>query len=736
MKKIIICFFALSLTLFAQQVGDWKNFSSMKTINAISSYENVIWAATNGGIFGFNTIDSSYTTLTKSEGLSGQTITSIAADKDGNIWAGTDDGIINVYTPSNGTVKKLLDIYNSDKTKKQINDIFIKGDTVFVATDFGLSLVNAKTYTFIETVLKFGNFTTETKVFKINVSNNILVAHQQGIAISKNGTTNFSSPDSWNTYTLPANTAITSLNKVLFFNNQIILATNKGLFTISGSSIVSYDFSGTNITDMLVKNDSLFVTSGSSVFLFNNGLSSFYLSPSSLSLNNITTLQNGDFAFGTISGLLIKKNSTFKPIYPHGPANNSFLSLAVNKNGNVWVGTGKDLNGIGLMFYNGIEWKNFNTQNSPLPLNDYYKVSVDKFDNAYGFNWGRGYATLTETQIDTFTTYNTSLVGIPKDHSFLVISGAEKDEFGNLWILNYWSGEKKPLSVLTSDNTWHNFGVPILSLNSDALFEDFLIDQYNTKWFTITDKHNGLYYFNDNNTITNTNDDKWGVISTSDDLNDLDISCIVLDNKGAIWVGSEIGVNIIPNPNSPKAGISNVFPVRQQAINCIAVDALNQKWVGTNQGLFLLSADGSALIHQYTKSNSPISSNVIKSLAVDKQRGIIYIGTDYGLSSLYTSAIEPVSSFSDIFVYPNPFYINDGNNSQLKIKGLVKESSIKILSLSGKLIATVVSPGGDIAFWDGRDDNGQFVSSGIYLITAYDAEGDNVAVQKVAVFKK
>lgn len=736
MKRTILFIIMIAFNLFAQQVGDWKNFTSMKTINAVSTYKSTVWAATNGGIFGFNTIDSSYTTLTKSEGLSSQTITSIATDNYGNVWAGADDGIINVYFPSDGSVKKLLDIYNSDKTKKQINDIVIKGDTVYVATDFGLSLINAKSYTFIETVLKFGSFTTETKVFKITAANNILVAHQQGIAISKNGTTNFSSPESWNTYSLPTNVTINSLNKILYFDNQIILATNKGLFTISGSAIVNYDFTGSNITDMIVKHDSLLVTSGNSVFLFNNGLSSLYFTPSSLLLNDMVILQNGDFAFSTNSGLLIKDNSTYKTIYPHGPENNSFLSLAVNKNGDVWVGTGKDLNGIGLMFYNGTEWKNFNTQNSPLPLNDYYKVSVDKYDNAYGFNWGRGYATLTETKIDTFTTFNTSLVGIPKDHSFLVVSGAEKDEFGNLWVLNYWSAEKKPLSVLTSDNKWHNFGIPILSLNSDALFEDFLIDQYNTKWFTITDKDKGLYYFNDNNTVTNTNDDKWGVLSTSDGLNDLSLSCIALDNKGALWVGSEIGINIIPNPNSPKAGITSVFPVRQQAINCIAVDALNQKWVGTNQGLFLLSTDGSSLIYQYTKSNSPIPSNVIKSLAVDKERGIIYIGTDYGLSSLYTSAIEPVSSFSDIFVYPNPFYINDGKNSQLKIRGLVKESSIKVLSLSGKLIAEFSSPGGDIAFWNGKDDEGKFVASGIYLITAYDAEGDNVAVQKIAVFKK
>ena len=155
MKRTILFFIMIAFNLFAQQVGDWKNFTSMKTINAVSTYKTTVWAATNGGIFGFNTIDSSYTTLTKSEGLSSQTITSIATDNYGNVWAGADDGIINVYFPSDGSVKKLLDIYNSDKTKKQINDIVIKGDTVYVATDFGLSLINAKSYTFI--VLHYEN---------------------------------------------------------------------------------------------------------------------------------------------------------------------------------------------------------------------------------------------------------------------------------------------------------------------------------------------------------------------------------------------------------------------------------------------------------------------------------------------------------------------------------------------------------------------------------------------------
>jgi hypothetical protein len=52
------------------------------------------------------------------------------------------------------------------------------------------------------------------------------------------------------------------------------------------------------------------------------------------------------------------------------------------------------------------------------------------------------------------------------------------------------------------------------------------------------------------------------------------------------------------------------------------------------------------------------------------------------------------------------------------------------------MVAEFSSPGGRIAIWDGRNLDGNFVNSGIYLVVAYDQEGNNVGVGKVAVIKK
>ena len=105
------------------------------------------------------------------------------------------------------------------------------------------------------------------------------------------------------------------------------------------------------------------------------------------------------------------------------------------------------------------------------------------------------------------------------------------------------------------------------------------------------------------------------------------------------------------------------------------------------------------------------------------------------MAALQTSSVQPLQSFGEVFVYPNPFIISDGTSS-LTIDGLIGNSNIKIFTISGKLINDYKSPGGKIAFWDGKDLDGNLVPTGIYIITAYDQEASNVKTSKVAVIRK
>jgi len=176
--------------------------------------------------------------------------------------------------------------------------------------------------------------------------------------------------------------------------------------------------------------------------------------------------------------------------------------------------------------------------------------------------------------------------------------------------------------------------------------------------------------------------------------------------------------------------------MRLQTINSIAVDPINQKWFGTEKGVFLMSPDGTNLIANYTASNSPLPSDNIKDIAIDKNSGIIYVSTDFGITAISTLFIEPNKDFSELFVYPNPISLSSDSDVSIIIEGLIEDSEIKILDISGNLINEFRSIGGKSATWNCKNFNGDLISSGVYIIVAFDSDVNEIGHAKLAVLRK
>ncbi|MCZ7614134.1 MAG: hypothetical protein M5T52_11530 [Ignavibacteriaceae bacterium] len=151
--------------------------------------------------------------------------------------------------------------------------------------------------------------------------------------------------------------------------------------------------------------------------------------------------------------------------------------------------------------------------------------------------------------------------------------------------------------------------------------------------------------------------------------------------------------------------------------------------------MLLVNSDGSRLITTFTAQNSALLSNIIRSIAIDENKGIVYVGTDEGLTSFETPYIKPLESFNELFVYPNPYKIKSGNNL-LTIDGLIRDTEIKILTIDGILVSQFFSPGGRTAYWDGKNKNGELVNTGVYIIVAFNADGNEVVTGKVAVLRE
>jgi ligand-binding sensor domain-containing protein len=743
MKKILAFLFVFTYTFnFSQQAGNWKIYTSMRNINDFVISNNSIWGASTGGAFQYNLNDGTYKKFTKVEGMTGINITSTVLDKSGNVWFGGSNGALDELNIGSNQIGTIPDILNSDRPNKQINSLQSSGDTIIAATDFGITLIDPNNKVLFDTFFKFDYLISNSKINFAAKYDLIYAASDNGAIIQKSGSTNLSAPESWTVYSVNNGLPSNKIYKIIKFGNSIIAASDKGISKYNGQGFETYipQLINFNITDLYVNNDTLFILdSGINVYSFANGnLDKIYSFSSSV--NNIKLDSRYGLLGSSSNGIIQLKNDQLINIFPNGPLANLFYDLGVDNDGTLWVGSGTDISGIGFYSLHNDYWTNYNVSSNPiLPSNAYFKVYCSTDNVTYIGNWGRGFVRIRNSSINIFSSAITGMVGIPKDPNYLVVTGLAQDSKNNLWFLNYGAADRKNLAILTKDSSYYHFLIPATS-NMDLKAQmDLVIDQFDTKWYISNDQtRRGLIYFNENNTFNDPSDDKSAFVQN---LNTDIINTVVVDKRGDLWVGTSLGVNIITNTytitaaQNPQLSISSVFTLRQQNINCILVDPLNQKWVGTNQGLFLVNPDGTNLLAVYDSKNSPLLSDIILNLAIDQNTGTVYVSTDAGLISLRTTSVKPVDSFSGIRIYPSPFKLKNDNNN-LTIDGLIADTDIKILTISGKLVREFSSPGGRIAYWDGRNDNGSLVSSGIYIIVAYDKEGNSVASGKIAIIRQ
>ena len=743
MKKILAFLFVFTFSFnFSQQAGSWKIYTSMRSINDFVISNNSIWGSSTGGAFQYNPTSGTYKKFTKTEGMTGIDITATAVDKSGNIWFGSSNGALDVFNVGSNQIGSIPDILNSDKPNKQINSLQSSGDTIIAATDFGITLIDPKNKVLYDTFFKFDYLISNSKINFAAKYDLIYAASDNGAIIQKSGSTNLSAPESWTVYSTTDGLPSNNIYKIVKFNNSIIAATDKGISKFNGQGFETYipQLASFNITDLYINNDTLFILDGGiNVYSFaNSNLVKIYSFPSAV--NRIKADTHYGLLGSSSNGIVQINNNQINNIFPNGPYANRFYDLGVDNDGTLWVGSGSDAAGEGFYSLQNDYWTNYNTSSNPiLPTNAYFRVYCSPDNIKYIGSWGRGFVRIKNSDISIFSTTITGMPGIPANPDYLVITGLAQDSKNNLWFLNYGAADRKNLAVLTKDSSYYHFLVPATSNLDVKAQTNLVIDQYDTKWYISNDQYDhGLIYFNENNTYTDPSDDKSAFVQN---LNTGTVNSVVVDKRGDLWVGTSLGVNVITNTytiattQTPQLSISSVFTLRQQNINCILVDPLNQKWVGTNQGLFIVDQDGTNLLAVYNSKNSPLLSDIILHLAIDQNTGVIYVSTDAGLISLKTTSVKPVDIFAGLKFSPSPFIIKNDNKT-LRIDGLVADADIKILTTSGKLVREFSSPGGRIAYWDGRSNNGTLVNSGIYIIVAYDREGNSVASGKIAILRQ
>jgi ligand-binding sensor domain-containing protein len=301
------------------------------------------------------------------------------------------------------------------------------------------------------------------------------------------------------------------------------------------------------------------------------------------------------------------------------------------------------------------------------------------------------------------------------------IGGLAFDEENNLWVAN--NSAPRPLSVLQPGGEWKSFS--LASCGENAI-QDIAVDANGFKWIRSIGASTGVLVF-DEGEMDNDSDDRCRVFNTNNsELPTNDVNCVVADLDGDIWVGTNAGVVIFECGGSAFEQVCRgtkriveqdgfgAFLLETENVTTIAVDGANRKWVGTQNGVFLLSPSGEEQIDRFTVDNSPLFDNEIVDIAVDQQTGEVFIGTAEGLISYQSDAVAGGRTHrSDIAVYPNP--VRENYEGPIAINGLARDAIVKITDITGKLVFETQALGGQ-AIWNGRDYNGRKVQTGVYLV--------------------
>ena len=752
---VLVC---TGICLASGGVGDWKTFTAKRDIRDLAwdQGRQVVWVVTGGGMYSYRDADQSFREFTTSEGLRTNDLTAVAVDGSGTVWVGASNGYLHRYRPSTDTWEYVTDLFIKQVPRKSVNRLKVMGDTLVILSEIGVSLFSIGRMEFEDTYTRFGagpNVLVGNATDLAEFGGNLWVSTLGGLASTPVSNPNPSAPESWLVTTTAQGLPSNSVRRLAVAFDSLFAATGSGLASSGGPSwnIVG-GTAGINVADLSTGRQPC-VDCSSLYFISNSGLMAY--SPGTAPYAVATGFQSalvamgGNRFLGTANGLIIFRTG-FTPaaITPPGPPSNEFVGLAVDRNGVVWSGTGIS-GGEGFMSYDGKRWRSYTAeQDARLGSDNYYKVSLGRNGAKWVSNWGQGIALVDEAGnvkkvLNGASGIPAALPTVPPNAPFAVTGGAATDQAGVTWITVRTPAGDTAVVKFNPDSSL-SYALGLSTRNPVITLTDVVIDFYGTKWFTntsrfepfVANRGSGYYYYNEGLQIPGTSNG-WGRIVISDGLTSDKVHSEAIDNDGDLWIGTDEGVTIIFDPSDPKPHIAPYYPaVRDQVIQAIVVDPLNNKWLGTRNGVFVFSPDGTSILAHYTVSSTggKLLDDDVASMAIDRNNGTVYFGTEKGLSSLGTAAAAPKSEYESLAFAPNPFYLPSARS--LVVDGLTAGSLLKILSADGHLIREVATPGGRVGFWDGTDSRGQLVSTGIYLVVAYSDAGSQVATGKVAVIRR
>ena len=741
------------------QVGMWKMYMAYYQATTVVETPHLVFGVYDGSLLSYDPEDGEIKTYSYQNGLHDMDIRQIAYHPGANaLILIYDDANIDIFMGDNNVynISYIIDnLYIQDKT---INNLEIIGDYAYISTNFGIVVLDVKrkeikdTYPFdvpVRSVCQNGDY--------------LYAATTEGIKRAL-VTTNLLDGKNWKTIG-PDNESLNAAVQLIYFKDQLFFLTTWNQIIYMDPNENLYWFGFSYVRSMNLLNGQLVVLTDTDIYFYSDITTRTSIPLSAYSIDCINSknqywLACGEAGLSGFTGLPDDYKVTVSDIKVNSPKRNLNANMTFAANKLLVTGGGKDSNRKNiagtLMVYEDGKWYNFDedaiAEKTGLPCLDFTSVAVDPLDPMHYFvgSWGEGLYEFRNNEFDSLYTYtNSSLQSANPDFEptrYVRVDGPIFDKNNNLYVVN--SEVTNGLSVFLNQKEWKSFLYPPLSSsNTDKI----LISRTNQKWFNFyRGSKAGIMVLDEHGTIGDTSDDEYAYSGNFVDQQGNDIGAIVYlamaeDKNGLIWVGTDNGPIYFTSMDQVSRGVCNRIistdqydagfrPMDGVKITSIAVDGGNRKWIGSaGSGVYVVDqSQGETQVENYTTDNSFILSNTINSIAINDQTGEVFIGTDKGLCSYQSEAIEGKTDYSNVYAYPNP--VKPESNSQVVITGLMQNSTVKITDLTGNLIREGVSMGGQYV-WNCTDRSGSIVKAGIYLVFAATQDGNQGVVTKIMVIK-
>ena len=709
----VIALMAFSQTsLLAQQmaVGSWESHFSYADGRLLALGNGTVFCATVHGLFSVK--ENIVEVMDKNRGLSGVSISALNfIDEAQLLVIGYEEGIIDlVYKDHIVSIQTISNIEMI--TSKAINDFVSQGNHIYISTDMGIALLDLTTEEISDFYSEIGPNGGMVSVQDLFIHNDSLFAVSSEGIMMADLNTNLFDFNNWGFYPetsifkstsiFELSDALTVLNEDYLFmkSNEVwdtllllpevmnqVISTNQNTYFLSDQGV--YEMAERVVVPLIQERFSL----GHDLIV--NG-EEFWIADGDLGLIHITkdmdqqVRPNGPI-YDNISGMDFIGDDLY--VF-HAPDPDTSLTETIE----------------GYSVFSGDQWE---------------VHEIEGFNNISGAVQFRGQLFLSSHGQGLYDYSGAKLLTDPELNNAWITDMWSTDDF--LWFTNYMSQvplgsfDGESLSFLSSDQLGTTTPLSLKGSSENVLWiKNSSIEGYGVKAF---DPSKNLI---------------WG-LGPSSNIPSTAVNDIEVNRDDELWMATKGGPAYFIDASFISEEMQAYVPYfesevlfEDENVTAVAFDGGDRLWLGSDRGLWAFSKTFQTQMHHFTSENSFLPSNTILELAYDGQSGVLFVLTEEGLVSYQTNSSAPLSSNSQITIYPNP--ITADYDGDLIISGIVGDALIKFATIEGTILYETQA-NGSTASWDLIKFNGEQLLNGIYLVFVTDLNGLEKWVGKFAIVR-